>query len=69
MTDLPDKEVHDFLELISQRGCEEVNKLLNDHALGIPIPEIKHLPDRQQHQIVVELHKVMAVYTACDKSS
>jgi hypothetical protein len=63
---LSEKEVHDYAEKIAERGCADVNRLLQEIDDGIAVPEIAHLNEHQQRQVLVELRLVMAVYDSCE---
>ena len=65
---LTEEELHAYLEKISERGCEAVNEALLQAEQGRAIPEIAHLDQHQQNQVLAELKKVMSVYTSCDVS-
>jgi pullulanase/glycogen debranching enzyme len=62
---LSEKEVHDYAEKIAERGCANVNRLLQEIEDGTEVPEIAHLDEHQQRQVLVELKIVMAVYDRC----
>ena len=62
---LSEKEVHDYAEKIAERGCADVNRLLQKIGDGMEVPEIAHLDEHQQKQVLIELKVVMAVYANC----
>lgn len=66
---LSEKEVHDYAEKIARRGCADVNRLLEEIDQGMVVPEIAHLEEQQQKQVLVELKVVMRVYDSCDNGS
>ncbi|MCW8962709.1 MAG: hypothetical protein OQL16_02855 [Gammaproteobacteria bacterium] len=63
---LSDTELHELLEEIAARGCAEVNQLLVDIDNGADVPEIAHLNDVTQQQVIYELRKIMKVYDSCE---
>jgi hypothetical protein len=63
---LTDDLLHEYLEQIAARGCADVNQLITDIDNGMPVPEIAHLDEAQQQQVITELKKVMKVYDSCD---
>ena len=66
---LSEKEVHDYAEKIAMRGCANVNRLLEEIDQGAIVPEIAHLNEQQQQQVLVELKVVMQVYDSCDNGA
>lgn len=64
--DLSDKELHDYLEQIAARGCADVNQLIIEIKNGANVPEIAHLSEAQQQQVIEELSGVMKVYDSCE---
>ena len=63
---LSDKTIHAYAEKIAQRGCADVNRLLEEVENGVEVPEIAHLDRHQQQQVLIELRTVMEVYDRCD---
>lgn len=62
MTVLDEKGLHACLEKIAERGCAEVNRLIEDAEKGITIPDITHLDTRHQEMVLQELKSLMSVY-------
>ena len=61
--------IEDTVEIICQRGCRYVNKLLADPAQQQACSDLDCLDDRERGQVLEELRSVMAVYQitgSCD---
>lgn len=59
--------IHIIVETLCERGCQEVNGIIERLSVGEPVDETQHLSREELDQVRRELQAIMAVYDKpCD---
>lgn len=63
------RRIDDTVEVLCQRGCRYVNRLLDSAEQQAACRDLDRLSERERGQVIEELRSVMAVYQttgSCD---
>ena len=55
-------KVNQHVEIACEKGCTEVNAMIEKLETGIPVPEATMLNEEEQKSLLQELKSIMAVY-------
>ncbi|TCV85894.1 hypothetical protein EDC63_108102 [Sulfurirhabdus autotrophica] len=54
--------INQCIEIACEKGCTEVNAIIEKLETGLPVPEASMLNEAEQEVLLQELKSIMAVY-------